>query len=103
MAIIKPFKGIRYNLEKAVLKQVIAPPYDIISEKNRESLEVKSPYNIVKLILPQGEDKYRQAKKTLDAWISNNILIKIMCLVFIYMNRNTPLVSKNIAGQVLLV
>ena len=76
MALIKPFRGIRYNLEKAVLKQVIAPPYDVISDKMREALEIKSPYNIVKLILPQGEDKYNQAKKVLDNWINDEILIK---------------------------
>lgn len=76
MAFIKPFKGIRYNLEKAVLKQVIAPPYDVISDKMRETLEIKSPYNIVKLLLPQGEDKYRNARKMLDSWIEEGILIK---------------------------
>lgn len=76
MVYIKPFKGLRYNLEKAVLKQAIAPPYDIISDKRRESLEIKSHYNIVKLILPQGEDKYRRAKETLDSWMNDHILIK---------------------------
>lgn len=76
MALIKPFKGIRYNLEKAVLKQVISPPYDIISDKMRDTLEIKSPYNIVKLILPQGEDKYKHAKKVLDNWIKDGILLE---------------------------
>jgi uncharacterized protein (DUF1015 family) len=76
MAFIKPFNGIRYNLEKAVLKQVIAPPYDIISDKMRESLEIKSPYNIVRLLLPQGEDKYKNAKKILDSWLAVGVLIK---------------------------
>lgn len=76
MAFIKPFNGIRYNLEKAVLKQVIAPPYDIISDKMRESLEIKSPYNIVRLLLPQGEDKYKNAKKILDSWLAEGVLIK---------------------------
>jgi uncharacterized protein (DUF1015 family) len=76
MALIKPFRGIRYNLEKAVLKQVISPPYDIISDKMRDTLEIKSPYNIVKLILPQGEDKYKHAKKVLDNWIKDGILLE---------------------------
>lgn len=76
MAYIKPFKGLRYNLEKTMLKQVIAPPYDIISKDMREALEIKSPYNIVKLILPEGENKYAGAAHLLDTWQSEEILLK---------------------------
>jgi uncharacterized protein (DUF1015 family) len=77
MAYVKPFKGIRYNLEKTVLKQVIAPPYDVISDKMRETLLIKSPYNIVNVLLPQdSNDKYKRAKNILDDWLREGILIQ---------------------------
>jgi len=76
MVYIKPFKGVRYNLEKSLLKNVIAPPYDVISKEMKESLLTKSPYNIVKLILPEGEDKYETAAKEYREWKDEGILIK---------------------------
>ncbi|UOD35020.1 DUF1015 domain-containing protein [Deferribacteraceae bacterium V6Fe1] len=76
MVYVKPFKGVRYNLEKSLLKNVIAPPYDVISKEMKESLLTKSPYNIVKLILPEGEDKYEMAAKEYKEWKEEGILIK---------------------------
>ncbi|MDY6820422.1 MAG: DUF1015 domain-containing protein [Deferribacterota bacterium] len=95
MVDIRPFKGLRYNLEKAVLKNVIAPPYDVIGEKAREKLELKSPYNIVRLTLPQGERKYEKARELLNKWKSEDVLVydKKPCLYlyeqqYVYNNKN---------------
>jgi len=49
MAIVKPFKGVRYNLEKVKYDDVIAPPYDVISDSLLEELYGKSDYNIVRI------------------------------------------------------
>lgn len=76
MVFVKPFKGVRYNLEKSLLKNLIAPPYDVITEEMKESLLTKSPYNIVKLILPEGEDKYEMAAKEYKEWKDKGILLK---------------------------
>lgn len=77
MVCTKPFKGVRYNLEKTLLKQVIAPPYDVIDESLRECLLSKSPYNVVAIDLPiGGEDKYEKAGELYRLWKENGILIK---------------------------
>ena len=52
---VRPLDAIIYNTEKVELKDVIAPPYDVITDDYRKKLFEKSPENIVKLILPQGD------------------------------------------------
>jgi len=39
------------------LSRAVAPPYDIIDEKRKASLLARSPYNVVRLILPQKESR----------------------------------------------
>ncbi len=73
-----PFRGIRYNTNKVRLEEVVAPPYDVISQKARRKLFERSPYNVVRLILPQGvmgDDKYSQANIYLKKWLSEGILV----------------------------
>jgi uncharacterized protein (DUF1015 family) len=54
MADIRPFRGLIYDTETSGdIKDVVAPPYDIISPGEQHELLVASPYNIVRLILPQ--------------------------------------------------
>lgn len=76
MVTVKPFRGVRYNLEKALLKHVVSPPYDVISEEEKESFKTKSPYNVVRLILPDGKDKYNNAGKIYNQWKSEKVLVK---------------------------
>ncbi len=77
MVCVKPFRGVRYNLEKTLLKQVIAPPYDVIDSAMRESLLGKSPYNIVQIDLPVGgDDRYEKAGQLYRNWKESKILIK---------------------------
>jgi len=73
---VRPFRGVRYNLEKALLKHVVSPPYDVISESERESFKTKSPYNVVHLILPEGKNKYDNAGKLYNQWKSEKVLVK---------------------------
>ena len=52
MAEILPFKGLRYNPEKIKdISKVITPPYDVISEKERDDYYQLYPENIIRLIL----------------------------------------------------
>jgi len=77
MVSIKPFKGIRYNLEKTLLKNVIAPPYDVIDAHLRESFLSKCPYNIVQIDLPiGGEDRYEKAAEAYKTWKETGVLVK---------------------------
>ena len=76
MVEIKPFRGLRYNKEKVKdFRLVITPPYDVISEKERQEFFNGSKYNMVNLILPgEKEENYKQAAKTLKEWQDNGIL-----------------------------
>jgi uncharacterized protein (DUF1015 family) len=56
------------------LADVIAPPYDVISPQQKDELLKRSPYNIVRLILPDGEDPYKNASQILGDWIHKEIL-----------------------------
>ena len=77
MVDISPFKGLIFNKDKVGdLSTVISPPYDVVSEDLKKDLLISNQYNIVNLILPQGDakNKYRNAKILLNEWIDNGIL-----------------------------
>jgi uncharacterized protein (DUF1015 family) len=77
MAEVVPFRAVRYDLSRAgAADSLIAPPYDVISEPDRKALEAKSPFNIVRVDLPQGdrEQKYRNAARELRRWLEEGIL-----------------------------
>ncbi len=75
MAVIKPFRALRYDFEKAGKPgRICCPPYDIIPAQQREKLLEESPYNVIRLELPQGENRYEDAAQTLRAWQSAGIL-----------------------------
>jgi uncharacterized protein (DUF1015 family) len=77
MAEVLPVRGLLYDPARAGrFDDLVAPPYDVISESDRESLEAKSPFNIVRVDLPQGnrEEKYRNAARELRRWIEEGIL-----------------------------
>ena len=82
MAEIAPFRGTRYDAGAVDdLSLVVAPPYDVISDADRDALEAASPYNVVRLILGRDEpgddersNKYTRARGLLEAWRTAGIL-----------------------------
>jgi uncharacterized protein (DUF1015 family) len=77
MAIIRPFRGVRYN--PAVvgdLQQVVSPPYDVISSEQQTLLHLRSPYNAIHLDLNRDPERYTVAAKTLAAWLEQGVLIQ---------------------------
>jgi uncharacterized protein (DUF1015 family) len=85
MVQVRPFKSLLYNPGKigADYSEVVAPPYDVISEKMRDELYEKNAYNIIRLILGrslEGDDdksnKYTRAAKLLTEWQDQDILTK---------------------------
>lgn len=77
MAVIKPFKGMRYDTSKAgEISKLCCPPYDIISEKQRIDYINENEYNIIRLELPKdGENPYSNASDILNMWREKGILI----------------------------
>jgi uncharacterized protein (DUF1015 family) len=74
MAEIRPFGALRYDEEKAgPLDEVVAPPYDVISEAERREYQTRSPYNIVHLTLPDTE---AAAARDLASWRAAGVLTR---------------------------
>lgn len=70
---ILPFNGLLYNSEKIDIKDVITLPYDKISPQKKEEYLQKSPYNMVRLILPES---YEKARMFLDECVQERILVE---------------------------
>ena len=75
MALIKPFKAVRYNCEKAGdISTLTCPPYDIISDNEYKELTGKNKYNMVNLELPHGDDMYENAYQFYSNCMKDGIL-----------------------------
>jgi uncharacterized protein (DUF1015 family) len=75
-----PFCGVYYNPRKiADLSRVATPPYDVIAFEEEGRYRERNPYNIIRLILPRGEEgvnKYLDAARYLQSWEKEGILIR---------------------------
>ena len=76
MAEIAAFRGILYDTARVEPTRVLAPPYDVIDEEERQELLALDPHNSVRLILPEGDgdEKYQVAARTLNAWLEEQVL-----------------------------
>jgi uncharacterized protein (DUF1015 family) len=77
MAEIEPLTALHYNLEKTGgLQNVVAPPYDVIDAEQRAQLAGRSPYNVVQIDLPQGDDPYAAAADLLASWERDEVITR---------------------------
>jgi uncharacterized protein (DUF1015 family) len=84
MAIVAPFKGLRFNPEKiSNLEEVVTPPYDVISEEDGAKFLEKNIYNMIQLDLRNtsqdssgNEDRYRTARNLFESWVNSGILVR---------------------------
>ena len=79
MAKVSAFKGWRYNQEIIDdLKNVIVPPYDVITPEEQNKYYDVSPYNYIRINLnnADGDEKYFSAANTLNMWIGSGILVE---------------------------
>src|SRR6478609_918799 len=70
---LRPLRALRYDPAKVDLADVVAPPYDVISEADREVLRARSDFSVVNLILP---DSPRRAADLLHAWRRDGVLAR---------------------------
>ena len=73
----EPFAGVRYDLDRVDLDDVVAPPYDVIGPEDQSALEARSPYNVVRIDLARedgGRDRYTTARCLFDEWLTAGIL-----------------------------
>jgi uncharacterized protein (DUF1015 family) len=72
MAETGPFRALRYDQARAgPLERLVAPPYDVISDAERDDYLARSPYNVVHLTLP---DSVEQAARDLHEWRETGVL-----------------------------
>jgi len=76
---VKGFRGYRFN--SAVVgsfDDVITPPYDVINAAQRAELMARSPYNMVHVLLPEGEgdERYRNAARRLESWLAQGTMMQ---------------------------
>jgi uncharacterized protein (DUF1015 family) len=73
LAEIKPFRALRYDERRAgPLETLVAPPYDVIGPAEREDYLARSPYNVVRLTLPDSEP---EAGKLFRDWQLERVLV----------------------------
>jgi uncharacterized protein (DUF1015 family) len=74
MATIRPFRALRFDEAVAgPLAGLVAPPYDVISDEQREEYKQRSPHNVVRLTLPDSEE---QAARDLAGWRADGVLVE---------------------------
>jgi uncharacterized protein (DUF1015 family) len=71
MADVQPFRAVRYSDAAGPLADLVAPPYDAVSPAERARLAEKSPYNVVRLTLP---DSAEEAAALYRTWLAEGIL-----------------------------
>ncbi len=72
---IEPFRALVYNQQRVGnLRDVIAPPYDLIGADRQDELYDRSPYNIVRLELAREADRYAASAATLAKWRADDVL-----------------------------
>ncbi len=71
MADVQGFRAVRYSGAAGPLADLVAPPYDAISQEERERLSTRSPYNVVHLTLPDSAEHAGELYRT---WLAEGVL-----------------------------
>jgi len=82
MAEVLPFRAIRYAATRGrALGQLLAPPYDQVSQEQRDELLRRSPHNIIHVTLGEDragdgaeENRYTRAGGYLRQWLAEGVL-----------------------------
>jgi uncharacterized protein (DUF1015 family) len=84
MAIVAPFKALRFNpLKMERLEDVVTPPYDIIDEKNQAAFQARNSYNMIYLDISKSpgrgdisDARYNSARNYFTKWQEEGVLIR---------------------------
>jgi uncharacterized protein (DUF1015 family) len=77
---LHPFRALRYDPSVGDPRDLVSPPYDVISPEQQRALLRRHPRNVVRLDLPSDEpgdppdERYRRAARDLAAWRSDGTL-----------------------------
>ena len=111
MAKIIPFRGILYSPEVVGdIRDVVAPPYDVIDAEYQQALHTRHPYNVIRLELGHDlpddgptENRYSRASGYLREWLANGTLRRdTLPAIYPYtVEYHAPFAGSNPARQVL--
>lgn len=85
MSEIQPFRAVRYATGPRSLDigSRLAPPYDVLDQRDKEELLARDPRNFVRIDLPHVPAKsagpaeaYAAAQQTLQAWLADGTLVR---------------------------
>ena len=87
MAVVVPFKGLRYNQNTVKnLSEVVTPPYDVIDAADQDRYYKRHPHNVIRLEYGktgpfdnEDHNRYTRAAAELDVWLENNVLVPESC------------------------
>ena len=78
---IKPFRGVRYNLDVGEAGSLVSPPYDVIDRKMQQKLYDAHPNNVVRIIQGKEEvgdsdaqNQYTRAARNYRGWLETGVL-----------------------------
>jgi uncharacterized protein (DUF1015 family) len=73
----EPFPALRYASYR--IDDLIAPPYDVLSDADLDELAQRDEHNIVRVDVPReadGPDRYTAAGATLRSWVADGVLVR---------------------------
>ncbi len=85
MATFAPFRAVRFGRDTAGsgggdLGDLLAPPYDVLSDADVAALRARHEHNIVHIDVPAPSattpDRYAVAAHLLDAWLREGVLVR---------------------------
>jgi uncharacterized protein (DUF1015 family) len=77
MADVQPLHALHYDPEVAgPIADLVAPPYDVIDDAKRAELASRSPYNVVEVDLPQGDEPYEHAAEVFGRWREEGAVVQ---------------------------
>jgi uncharacterized protein (DUF1015 family) len=74
MAEIKPIRAWRYNASMSI-DELTSPLFDVVSESQRKIL-YQNPFNSIHLSVPQSPDPAERARKLLQQWKKDQVIIQ---------------------------
>jgi uncharacterized protein (DUF1015 family) len=71
---VRPFRALHFEQDRVPIADAIAPPFDVVSDTEREALARRSPFNMVHLILP-GAGEEGHVHEQLCEWRRDGVLV----------------------------
>ena len=82
LALLAPFKGVRFDPARVAVERAVAPPYDVVGPDMEQDLLAGEEHNIIRITLaktPAGgrdEQEYGRAAERLRAWRRDGALLQ---------------------------